>query len=1137
MGQARQLRRLAALAALAILTAAGAARADSVSTSSGNGFARILFELDPVAHAKPVMGDGVLTLTFDRRIAVDPNALMQGLGAYVTSVRADSDGQTFRLALSQSARLHASTSGNKIAIDLAPQTFAGTPPDLPPPPPRQASAVDVAKLDALPIRAGAYSNFTRLVFDWPKNVPYAVFPGASNVTIRFEAMARPDFASFEHVSPPWVKEAGWRVENRGTVIEFQTDSSSGYHDFRDGNKIVLDILAPKSDAEAYKPPGSEKGDKPKITKLGASTAATAAQAGTIADTAAKLKADLPPSQAKTKPSAPSTPSAAPTATAGTTPAATSPAPTQTATPQAATPPAAAPAAGTPPLPASANEALAQRTHEGAIVTLPGAATRAAAIFVRNMTAWIVVDGPTTVDAAHLKTALGEFPASVDVSSGSGVTVLRIGLKQPEQIAARADGSNLTVILAPHATESVTAIAFVRDGTDPKKPALSTLMPGATHVVPLIDPVAGDSLLVVPAGLGRATIDPHNYAEFSALPTAAGLVVTPLTDDLDMRVTQSRVTLGRPNGLQLTAPSLATADSPAALASTSDGPCFLDLAAWGHVAGGNFLDAQRRLRKTLAARGPDEANRARIALARFYLGNGFGAEALGLIELTQAGDPSLQGDLQLQTMRAAADFMMGRYHDAHNDIAGQAFDNNRHAAFWRGLTEAALEDWDGARKAFALADPVLHRYPAEWQARARIAEATAALVAGGIETADQDLARLPPNLPKPVMLDAQLVRAQLYAQEGRTHDAMDLFEAIENGGDEHVAAEAIYDRVEAGLASGALSQDAAISQLEMLRYRWRGDVLELKTLRKLGALYFGKQRWHDGLQILRTASQNFPNEDVARQAQDDMRDIFETLFLKGKADAMPPIAALSLFYDFIDLTPIGPNGDEMIRRMADRLVSVDLLGPAAQLLNYQATKRLDGIARAQVATRLAMIELLDHKPKDALEALRSTRIAGLPDDINHQRTLLEARALAALKQWDQALDMIAVDEQPDTRQLRADVYWESGNWAVAGQKAEELVGERWSDTIALTSDERREIMRAAIAYSLANDQRDLERLRGHFGAKMKASPDASAFAVVTQDIDSQGTAFRDQAAQIASVDTLETFMQDFRKHHDGAKTSN
>ena len=150
-------------------------------------------------------------------------------------------------------------------------------------------------------------------------MPYAVFPGAGNITIRFEAMVRPDFASFEHVSPPWVKEAGWRVENKGTVIEFQTDSSSGYHDFRDGNKIVLDILAPKSDAATYNPPGTEKGDKPKITKLGASNAATAAQAGTIADTAAKLKADAPPSQAATKPPAPVTPSLAPAATAAAAP--------------------------------------------------------------------------------------------------------------------------------------------------------------------------------------------------------------------------------------------------------------------------------------------------------------------------------------------------------------------------------------------------------------------------------------------------------------------------------------------------------------------------------------------------------------------------------------------------------------------------------------------------------------------------------------------------------------------------------------------------------------------------------------------------------------------------------------------------
>jgi hypothetical protein len=265
-----------------------------------------------------------------------------------------------------------------------------------------------------------------------------------------------------------------------------------------------------------------------------------------------------------------------------------------------------------------------------------------------------------------------------------------------------------------------------------------------------------------------------------------------------------------------------------------------------------------------------------------------------------------------------------------------------------------------------------------------------------------------------------------------------------------------------------------------------------------------------------------------QAQDDMRGAFVDLFLKGKADSMPPVAALGLFYDFIELTPIGPDGDEMIRHMADRLVKVDLLGPAADLLNYQITKRLDGMARAQVATRLAMVQLLDRKPANAIETLRSTRISTLPDDVQHQRLLMEARALAEQKHWDQALDLIAVDKAPDTATLRADIYWKSSDWKLAGQAAEEALGETWIAEGPLSDAERDLAMRAAVAYSLANDEPSLERLRAHFAAKMNASRDASAFAVVTQRIDLQGVAFRDAAAKIASIDTLKAFMSDMQK---------
>jgi hypothetical protein len=174
--------------------------------------------------------------------------------------------------------------------------------------------------------------------------------------------------------------------------------------------------------------------------------------------------------------------------------------------------------------------------------------------------------------------------------------------------------------------------------------------------------------------------------------------------------------------------------------------------------------------------------------------------------------------------------------------------------------------------------------------------------------------------------------------------------------------------------------------------------------------------------------------------------------------------------------------------------------------------------------------MDHKPQEAVKAIRDSDITGLPAEEMHARLLLEARAFAALKQWDNALDLIAVDDGADTRRLRADIYWESGNWAVAGQKAEELLAARWSDAAPLNAGERGEVLRAAVAYSLAGDQQSLARLREHFAAKMTGTPDTNLFAVLSAPIEAHGLAFRDAAARIASVDTLQSFMADFNKRY-------
>ena len=92
------------------------------------------------------------------------------------------------------------------------------------------------------------------------------------------------------------------------------------------------------------------------------------------------------------------------------------------------------------------------------------------------------------------------------------------------------------------------------------------------------------------------------------------------------------------------------------------------------------------------------------------------------------------------------------------------------------------------------------------------------------------------------------------------------------------------------------------------------------------------------------------------------------------------------------------------------------------------------------------------------------------------------------------------------------------------------GSRWSDTIPLDQTERRDILRAGIAYSLASDQLSLNRLQTKYIAKMADSPEASAFEVVTRPIDAQGVEFLEVANKLADTDTLETFLDEYRRQY-------
>jgi hypothetical protein len=267
--------------------------------------------------------------------------------------------------------------------------------------------------------------------------------------------------------------------------------------------------------------------------------------------------------------------------------------------------------------------------------------------------------------------------------------------------------------------------------------------------------------------------------------------------------------------------------------------------------------------------------------------------------------------------------------------------------------------------------------------------------------------------------------------------------------------------------------------------------------------------------------------MTRRVQDEAAAAFDLLFLGGKGDSMPAIEALSLFYDFRDLTPVGRRGDEMIRKLADRLVSVDLLDQAGELLQHQVENRLQGAARSQVAVRLAIIYLMARKPDRAILVLRATRTADLPNELRNQRLLIEARAQSEIGRPDSALEMVANLAGPEVERLRADILWKARRWREAGEQMEKMYGERWREFAPLSSTERSDVMRAAIAYALGEDMIGLDRFRTKYAPKMAEGPDRRSFEVVTAPFNTSAPEFGDVARIVAATDTLEGFLRDIR----------
>jgi hypothetical protein len=374
----------------------------------------------------------------------------------------------------------------------------------------------------------------------------------------------------------------------------------------------------------------------------------------------------------------------------------------------------------------------------------------------------------------------------------------------------------------------------------------------------------------------------------------------------------------------------------------------------------------------------------------------------------------------------------------------------------------------------------------------------------------------------------ILRGRLAEALGHDRDAQNEYRIAMRSKDREAASEGKLLDLILRQKRTEIAQPDLLRDLETLAMTWRGGEVEVKALQMMAHIYADTGRYNEALMAVRIATKLEPNSEISRQGQDMAAALFAQLFLSPKGDELPPIEALGMFFEFRELTPIGRRGDEMIRRLADRLVSIDLLDQAAELLQYQIDKRLEGAARAQVAARLAMVYLTHRKPDRAVAALRSTRIADLSGELRQQRLLLEARAQSDVGRHDLGLDIISNLSGREAVRLRSDIYWASRKWRESAEQIELYYADRWRDFKPLNAVEKGDVIRAVVGYALADDAIGLARFREKYAPLMSGEADRFAFETASAPGAVTSAEFAQIAKMAAGVDTLDGFLREMKQ---------
>lgn len=752
-----------------------------------------------------------------------------------------------------------------------------------------------------------------------------------------------------------------------------------------------------------------------------------------------------------------------------------------------------------------------------------------AVFIYNRYLWIVADNTIRLNIDNLRKKNSNFLGVPKKINTRADNVFIIPLSAPNlslQLRKPQNDTLQIIVQRPVARPSeIIAPVFEMDAKKMLSLAMNTKNNRQMLTIP--DPFTGNDLSVVLfSNIGNGVYPARTFSQFNLLQTAQGIVIQKLSDDIKIGINdKSLLKISADNGLKVSADEKEHTDFINQQASSEDEAGRV-LFSYNKLKIGdeaNFVTTQIKLFQGISEGYTQAANQDRLRLLHIYFSEGLFAESLGMSNDILRSSYRFFHDNKVIAFRGVAHYFMRHYTEAENDFEAAELAGLPEFAMWRNVCADAKDPGSDHFDFLKNYEPYISKYPPVFIQKLALLAADNAINHKHYDDARSIFDILTKNnLAEPVHNYVEYMEAKILSETKNEEEAARIWEKQAGYVDDPlIRASAEFSLVNMLIKQDRITNERAIKRLEKLRMVWRGDGLEFNILTLIGNLYLENKRYEKALRAFKEVVTYFPQYPETVNVAERMENTFINLYNKGAANSLPPLDALALFYEFRDLVPAGKDGDMMIRNLADRLASIDLLDRAALLLDHQVQKRLEGYERSRVGAKLALLYLENHQPDNALDTLKTTGYGELSPEIQLTRLRLTAEALAEQGRTDKSIEVLSSDNSQEGTRIRLEIYWKNKDWTNVISASEDILANRTDPGAALTADESEVLLKLATAYVYEHDAGQIQYLRDYFTPLLKDNPNKDSFLFITSEsgiIDYENLANLD-----ADINTVKNFI--------------